>query len=51
MIGNSVMKKLINDFGVSVAILLGGANSGQTSIKCCDLAYDVEPGPLKFVTI
>ena len=26
----------IDSFGVSNAILLGGANSGQTSIKCCD---------------
>ena len=34
---------IINDFGVSDAILLGGANSGQSSIKCCDLACDVEP--------
>ena len=27
--------------------LAGNANSGQTSIKCCDLACDVEPLPLK----
>ena len=33
----------IDDFGVSDAILLGGANS----IKCHDLACDVEPPPLK----
>ena len=33
----------IDDFGVSNAILLRGANSGQTFIKCCDQAYNVEP--------
>ena len=33
--------------GVSVVIVLGGANSGQTSIKCSDLACDVELRPLK----
>ena len=27
--------------------MLGGANSGQTSIKCCDLACNIEPPPLK----
>ena len=32
----------IDDLGVSDAILLGGGNSGQTSIKCCDLVSDVE---------
>ena len=32
---------------VSIAIVLGGANSGQTSIKCCDLACDAESTPLK----
>ena len=37
----------IDDFGVSVAILLGGANSGQTSIKYYDLACDVKPPRLK----
>ena len=37
----------IDDFGVSDAILLGGANSGQTSVKCRDLACDAEPLPLK----
>ena len=37
----------IDDFGVSDSILLGGANSGQTSIKCRDLACDVEPPALK----
>ena len=38
---------LIDDFKISKAILLGGANSRQTSIKCCDLACEVEPPPLK----
>ena len=33
-------------FGVSIAIMLGGASSGQTSIKCSDLACDVESHPL-----
>ena len=38
----------VGDFGVSTAILLRGANSGQSSIKCCDLDYNVEqPPPLK----
>ena len=38
----------MDDFGVSDAILLWGANSGQTSIKCRDLAYyNVEPLLLK----
>ena len=37
----------INNFGVSATILLGGASSGQTSIICCDLAWDVQPPPLK----
>ena len=37
----------IDDFGVSDAILLESANFGQTSIKCRDLACDVEPPPLK----
>ena len=32
---------LIDDFGVRVAILHGGANSGQTSIKCHDLTCGV----------
>ena len=36
----------IDGFRVIVAILLEGANSGQTSIKCLDLAYDVELLPL-----
>ena len=34
-------KLSIDDFGVSVAILHGSANSGQTFIKCLDLACDV----------
>ena len=38
---------LIDNFGVSVAILLKGENSGQTSIKCRDLACDIEPPLLK----
>ena len=37
----------IDDFGVSDSILLGGAISGQTSIKCPDLACNVERPPLK----
>ena len=37
----------IVDFGVSDAICLGGANSGQTSIKCCDLACNAGPPTLK----
>ena len=37
----------IDDFGVSDVILLGGANSGQTSIKFRDLACDAEPPLLK----
>ena len=37
----------MNNFGVSVNILLGAANSGQTSTKCCDLACDVELQLLK----
>ena len=31
----------IGDFGVSEAILRGGANSGQTSLNCRDPACDV----------
>ena len=42
-----VLYNSIDEFGVSVATLLGGENSGQMSIKCCDLAYDVEPPLLK----
>ena len=40
-----------DDFGVSDAILLGDANFGQTSIKCRDLACNVETSPLKIVRI
>ena len=32
----------IDDLDVSDAVLLGGGNSGQTSIKCYDLVSDVE---------
>ena len=32
---------IMDNFGVTVVILRGGANSGQASIKCCDLACDV----------
>ena len=35
------------DFGISVAILFGGANSNETFTKCCDLACDVELPLLK----
>ena len=38
-------RQIIDDFGVSVTILLGGTNSGQTSIKCCDLTAMLEPPP------
>ena len=34
---------MIDDFGFNVAILRGIADSGQTSIKCSDLACDLEP--------
>ena len=37
----------IDDFEVSIAIVLRGANSGQTSIKCHNLTCDAEPPPLK----
>ena len=37
----------VDYFEVSVAIVLEGANSGQTSIKCCDLACDAESTSLK----
>ena len=37
----------MDDFGVSDAIFLEGAYSSQTSIKCRNLACDVEPTPLK----
>ena len=39
--------EIIHVFGVSVTILLGGANSCQTSIKYRDLACNVEPPLLK----
>ena len=32
----------IDYFGVSTTIVLGGSNSGQTSIKCSGLACDAE---------
>ena len=38
---------MIDNFGVSDAILLGGATSGQTSMKGRDLACDIELSPLK----
>ena len=38
---------ILDDFGVSVAVLLEGGNSNQISIKCRDLACDVELPPLK----
>ena len=38
-------QQMIDDFGLSVAILLGGTNSGQTYIKCSDLAALMEPPP------
>ena len=37
----------IDNFGVNNAILLAGVDYGQTSIKCRDLACDVETPPLK----
>ena len=37
----------IDYFGVSVVIVLGGANSGQPSIKCPDLACNTESLPFK----
>ena len=36
---------VVGDFGVSTAILLRGANSGQSSIKCCDLDCNIEQQP------
>lgn len=36
-----------SDFGISVVILLRGANSVQTSVRCRDLAGDVDSPPLK----
>ena len=38
-------RQIIDDFRVSVVILLGSTNSGQTSIRCCDLAAMLEPQP------
>ena len=35
------------NFGVSIAILIGGANSGQTFINYRNLACDAEPLPAK----
>ena len=37
----------VDNFGVSFTILLGKENYGQASIKCLDLACDVELAPLK----
>ena len=37
----------VDNFGVSFTILLGKENYGQASIKCLDLARDVELAPLK----
>ena len=39
--GTFVEVGLIDNFGVGAAILCVGTNSGQTFIKCCDLACDV----------
>ena len=44
------MTLLIDDFGVIDAILVRGADSGPTSIKCRDLPCDVEPPLLKNCT-
>ena len=41
----------IDYFGVGIAIVLGGANSGQASIKRHDLACDAESPLLKIVRI
>lgn len=38
-------QQIKEDFGVSVATLLDGTNSGQTSIKCSDLSALMEPPP------
>ena len=43
---NIIKSFVIDDFGVSNAFSLIGANSGQTSIKCRDLACNVESLPL-----
>ena len=37
----STSKRAIDDFEVSIAIVFRGANSGQTSIKNGDLAYNI----------
>ena len=39
--------RTIDDFGVSDFILLGGTNSGQSSIKCSNLTCNVETPSLK----
>ena len=31
----------IHDFGISIAMLLEGVNSGQSCIQCCDLTWNV----------
>ena len=41
----------IVDFEVGIATLIGGANSGQTSIKCRNLACEDQPPSLKIVRI
>ena len=41
-----LIKKAKDDFEVSVAVFLWDANSGQISIKCRHLAYNVESPPL-----
>ena len=33
----------MDNFRVSITILLGDVSSGQTSIKCCNLACHAEP--------
>ena len=38
-------QQIKDDVGVSVATLLDGTNSGQTSIKCSDLSALMEPPP------
>ena len=42
---------VIDDFEVSFAIFLVGANSGQIPTKCRDLACDAEPHLLKNLAI
>ena len=41
------LSNTIDKFRVSDPILLRSANSGQTTIKCCDLACNAEPLLLK----